>query len=175
MKNLTNIPEFVLHPFQIVVLLTLSRVSHYEEPVFDVIKASVGKGFKEEEKKIESCWFREILQHNINITRIFEQIIQSKYNKFKCIKHNLIVILNFSSDQKQVYIKQGLITLGFVFLGINAGFGNEVFADKHWNLGLMLLLEIIKINRNNAGLIIHKLSNFILTKQNATPYISNMI
>lgn len=74
-----------------------------------------------------------------------------------------------------MYLKQGLINLGFVFLATNPAFGNENIAEKHWKLGLFLLLEVIKINRNNTRIVVHKLSNFIITKENIAPYISNII
>lgn len=78
LKGLINVPEFILHPFQIVVLLTISKISLYEETAFDIIKASVTKGYKEEEKKVESCWFREILPNNMDITNVFEKVIEFK-------------------------------------------------------------------------------------------------
>lgn len=79
-----------------------------------------------------------------------------------------------SVHEKETYLKQGLINLGFVFLGAHSGFGKDVIAEKQWNLGLNLLLEVIKINRINSRFIIHKLCNCILTNQNITPYTGEL-
>lgn len=67
------------------------------------------------------------------------------------------------------------MSLGFVFLGINIGFGNDVIVEKQWKLGLMLLLEVTKVNRNNANFIIHQICDNIVTKQNVSPYIGKSI
>lgn len=64
-----------MHPFQITVLLTISNATHYEDVVFDIIKSSVSRTLKEEEKKNESSWFQEILHHTLDINQIFQQVI----------------------------------------------------------------------------------------------------
>lgn len=79
MKNLTKAPEFVLHPFQLMVLFTISTISHYEETVFEIIRPCIVRSYNEEQRRNHSAWFREMVSSVIKPEDIFSQVIHFWY------------------------------------------------------------------------------------------------
>lgn len=87
LKNLTNTPEFVLHPFQIGALLTISKVSHYEEQVFEVLRLCISRVYREEQRKNNSAWFSDMVPENVAMESMFCYIIETRYLTLgKCFK-----------------------------------------------------------------------------------------
>lgn len=89
LRNLTNTPEFVLHPFQIGVLLTISKVSHYEEQVFEILRLCISRVYREEQRKNNSVWFSDLVPIKIEMENMFCRIIETRY--FALIKFLKII------------------------------------------------------------------------------------
>lgn len=68
-------PEFILQPFQLMTLFTISTIPHYEETVFDIVRQSVVRFYNEEQKKFNSCWFRDMVPSMSKPEEIFAQIV----------------------------------------------------------------------------------------------------
>ena len=76
LKNVTKFPEFVLHPFQLTTLLCISTTPFYEEKVFDIIRMCISRSIQEEHKKVEFCWFKEMVPSVVGVNAILNKIIE---------------------------------------------------------------------------------------------------
>ncbi|KRT83344.1 hypothetical protein AMK59_4329 [Oryctes borbonicus] len=153
LKNFTKSPEFILHPFQLTVLLTLSTAPFCEDKVFELIRQTISRSFREDMKKSESFWLRNLVPDTLDLEDTFTKIIHSSLNE-----RDLIV--------------QGLVNLGFVLLGVGAGLGKDsLIAKKQWNLGKFILLNLVKEKHHTAHTILHKLCNHIVMGNSIAQYI----
>ncbi|KAJ8983001.1 hypothetical protein NQ317_014296 [Molorchus minor] len=155
LKNITKSPEFVLNTFQLMILFTLSTIPHYEETVFDIVRPCIVRAYQEEQKKLHSAWFREMVPSTCKPEDILSQVI------------------HFSLQDKESVI-QGLVNFGFVLLAVGSSLGRDPIAEKQWNLGNIILLKIIKRKRHTALTIIQTLCNHIVTRQNVSQYIESL-
>lgn len=78
LKNITKCPEFLLHPFQLAVLLSISNVDSYEEKTFDLIRSCVSRALHEENRKLESCWLRTMVSNTCKVNAVFSQVIDAR-------------------------------------------------------------------------------------------------
>ncbi|GJQ77090.1 FANCI [Trypoxylus dichotomus] len=108
LKNFTKSPEFILHPFQLSVLLTLSTVTFCEDKVFELIRQSISRSFREDLKKSECFWLRDLVPETLDLENTFVKIIQNSLND-----RDLVI--------------QGLVNLSFVLLGV----GTVLVKEKH--------------------------------------------
>ncbi|KAL3277410.1 hypothetical protein HHI36_012759 [Cryptolaemus montrouzieri] len=155
LKNLIKTPEFILHPFQLTILLIISTVQYYEEKVFEVLKPCISRCYNELHKKETSLWFRDMIPIFTNIESIFTQV------------------LNASMKDRDTVL-QGMVNFAFVLLNIKSGLPLifiDPIAEKEWNLGILILLKIVRHKRNKGGVIVKELINNVLTDQNVTQYI----
>lgn len=76
LKNITKCPEFILHPFQLGVLLSISNVACYEEKTFDLIRFCISRALHEENRKMDSCWLRTMVPAVCKVNAVFSQIIE---------------------------------------------------------------------------------------------------
>lgn len=155
LKTMVKSPEFILHPFQFTVLLTLSSISVLEERVMEILRLGISRALQEEHRKIDSCWFRDMVPSTCKIEDVLRQIIDC------------------CSIADRHLVVQGLVQLAYVLLGVNVMLVKDgnLIAEKHWQLGKMILLKIIKKKRHVAPFIITSLSNRIVTGQNVFQYI----
>ncbi|KAJ8961413.1 hypothetical protein NQ318_014659 [Aromia moschata] len=152
LKNVLRCPEFILDPFQLMVLFTISTIPHYEETIFDIIRPCIVRSYQENQKRQHSCWFREVVSTCHKPEEVLSQVV-----KFSLQDRDLVI--------------QGLVNFGFVLLGIGSALGRDLIAEKQWSLGNMILLKIIKRKRNIASTVIQTLCNHIVTRQNVSQYI----
>jgi Fanconi anemia group I protein len=152
LKNVLRSPEYIIHPFQLSVLLTISTISHYEEKVFEIVRSCISRTYHEEQKKNNSAWFRDMVPASTKIETVFAQVI-------------------IASAQDRDLILQGLVNFAFVLLGVGSALGRDLIAEKQWHLGTMILLKIIKRKRHTAPIIIEQLSNRIVTEHSVSQYI----
>lgn len=75
LKTAIKSPNFILHPFQLLTLFTISTVAQYEETVFDIIRHSIVRTYNEEQKKMSSYWYQDIITTSVKPEDIFKQII----------------------------------------------------------------------------------------------------
>ncbi|XP_050310128.1 Fanconi anemia group I protein [Anthonomus grandis grandis] len=150
LKNVVKSPDFILHPFQLLTLLTISTVGQYEESVFDVIRHSVVKAFMEEQKQKSSHWYRDIISSTTKPEDIFEQIMNLGDREF---------------------LLEAFANFGFALLSVGSALGRDPIAEKQWNLGTLILLKIIKKRINIASIVLKMFCNHILTRHSAPQYI----
>lgn len=66
---------------------------------------------------------------------------------------------------------KGLVSLGFVLLGVGSQLGRDIIAEKQWELGINIFVELIKKKRHIASTVIQTICNHILTDSNPMQYI----
>nr|CAI5817017.1 unnamed protein product [Callosobruchus analis] len=152
LKNMTKTPEFILQPFQLMLLFTVSTVSHYEETVFEILRPCIVKSYQEEQKKEHSFWYKDMVPTTGKPEDVFNKVI------------------HYSIEDREL-ILEALVNFGFVLLGVGSALGRDIIAEKQWNLGNMILLKIIKRKQHTAMTIIQTLCNNIVTRQSAMQYI----
>ncbi|CAG9823300.1 unnamed protein product [Phaedon cochleariae] len=152
LKNMLRAPEFILHPFQLMMLFTISTITHYEETVFEIIRPCVVKTYNEEHKKIHSAWLREMVPTCLKPEDVFAQVI------------------HYSVEERDLVLS-ALVSFAFTLLGVGSALGRDIIAEKQWNLGNLILLKVIKRKRQIALTIIQTLSNHIVTRQSVSQYI----
>ncbi|XP_050507093.1 Fanconi anemia group I protein homolog [Diabrotica virgifera virgifera] len=152
LKNMVRAPEFVLHPFQLMVLFTISTISLYEETVFEIVRPAIVKSLNEQQRKIRSAWFRDIISVASKPEDVLLQVVQ------------------FSLQDRDLVLS-GLVNFAFVLLEVGSALGRDVIAEKQWSLGNTILLKIIKRKRLIALTILQKLGDHIVTRQSVTQYI----
>jgi hypothetical protein len=89
LKNVLRSPEYIIHPFQLSVLLTISTISHYEEKVFEIVRSCISRTYHEEQKKNNSAWFRDMVPASTKIETVFAQVIIARCVN---VEHQLICI-----------------------------------------------------------------------------------
>ncbi|XP_072384850.1 Fanconi anemia group I protein homolog [Diabrotica undecimpunctata] len=152
LKNMVRAPEFVLNPFQLMVLFTISTIPHYEETVFEIIRPSIVKSYNEQQRKTKSAWYREIVSAASKPEDVLLQVVQ------------------FSLQDRDLVLS-GLVNFAFVLLEVGSALGRDVIAEKQWSLGNTILLKIIKRKRLIALTILQTLGNHIVTRQSVSQYI----
>ncbi|KAK5650021.1 hypothetical protein RI129_001050 [Pyrocoelia pectoralis] len=148
-KNMLKSPEFILHPFQVTVLLTISNISSNEERVMDILKCSIAKAVQEDLKKVDSCWFREMIPSTCKIEDVIIQVIEC-------------------SIAERYLVVQGLVQLAYTLLSVGQMLGRDgdLVCERQWQLGKLIILKIIKKKRQTASCIINSLINYIITGRN---------
>ncbi|KAK9874973.1 hypothetical protein WA026_005789 [Henosepilachna vigintioctopunctata] len=155
LKNIIKTPEFILHPFQLTVLLTISTIQQYEDKVFEILKSCISRYYNEQHKNEESMWFHDMVPKLSSIENIFGQV------------------LSISLQDRDIVL-QGLINFAFVVLSIKnrlPGIYTDPIVEKQWNLGMLIIIKVCRHKRHKAGIILQEVINNILTDQNVTQYI----
>lgn len=71
-------PEFIIHPFQLSVLFTISTIPQYEEKIFEIVRTCVSRTYNEEQKIHNSAWFRDMVPPINKIESVFSQVINAR-------------------------------------------------------------------------------------------------
>lgn len=76
LKNAEKSPDFILHPFQLLVLFAISTAAQYEESAFDIVRHAIVRFYVEQNKRSSSCWYREIQTASTEPEKLFTQIME---------------------------------------------------------------------------------------------------
>ncbi|KAK3789845.1 hypothetical protein RRG08_055131 [Elysia crispata] len=94
-KNIQLIdPKKVIGPFNLCLLLSISQIHHFEEKIFEFVKATILKCLNDEDKCSKSLWAREC----------YPQTIKTEQLVLEAVEHS-----TFDWD----HVIQGLVKLGF--------------------------------------------------------------
>ncbi|KAL1497009.1 hypothetical protein ABEB36_008041 [Hypothenemus hampei] len=150
LKNSVKSPQYILHPFQLLTLLTISTVPQYEEQAFDIIRHSIVRAYDEIGKRQISYWYRDVIRTTVQPEVVFTQIINTGQRDF---------------------LLEAFVNFAFNLLSIGSALGRDPMAEKQWTLGTIILLKIIKKKRSVSAVVLKTFCNHILTRQSATQYI----
>lgn len=79
LKECVNSPGFILTPFTLTFMLSISCVSYtFEEEVLSIIKSAIQRNFAEEERMFDSAWIDSIVPSGVTVNHVFEKIIMNR-------------------------------------------------------------------------------------------------
>ncbi|XP_070540770.1 Fanconi anemia group I protein-like [Ptychodera flava] len=150
----------ILTPFNVALALSIARIHRFEESIFDFLRASIIKSFKDAEKKKSSKWTEELVPESFIVKN---QILETVQNSLYGWDH----------------VTQGLVQLGFTLMdsfGPKAGpFGKSAESTSHiktpsqqaCDLGSKVLIETFKVHELVRSEILEQILNRVVTKTTA--------
>lgn len=147
-----------LCPFSIALLLSLTRVQRFEEQVFDLLKTSVIKSFKD----------LQLLQGS--------KFLQTLVPQRTCVSTMILEVVK-NSVHSWDHVTQGLIELGFILMdsygpkkvldgkAVEIGSSLSKMTNQHaCKLGANILLETFKIHEMIRQEILEQVLNRVITR-----------
>ncbi|XP_046385441.1 Fanconi anemia group I protein [Ischnura elegans] len=165
-KGISAQPELILDPFLLTVLLHLSSVTVLQKQILDILWSVIRNCIEDEEKKIESAWYREMVPVNFQLDSILKVVIEQ-------------------SASGRDRVTSGLMSLGIMLLNVSPPMGysppshnselinpdtwikhcssvKERMVQRAWRLGSTLLLLLAKKENSMATPVLKAiLSNII--------------
>ncbi|XP_078386115.1 Fanconi anemia group I protein isoform X2 [Cetorhinus maximus] len=148
----------ILCSFNIALMLSVARIHRFEEQVFDFLKTSIIKSFKDGQFQQNSKFLQDLIPGQCNVP---EMILETVTNSV------------FGWD----HVTQSLVQLGFIFMdsfGPKAGpFGKvsetnpsaaKTPAQQTCRLGAKILLETFKVHEPIRSEILEQVLNRVVTK-----------
>uniref|UniRef100_A0A671PU11 Fanconi anemia group I protein-like n=1 Tax=Sinocyclocheilus anshuiensis TaxID=1608454 RepID=A0A671PU11_9TELE len=147
-----------LCPFSIALLLSVARIQRYEEQVFEFLKGTITKNFKDDQIQHSSKFLQELLPQCNSISNMILDTVKNSV---------------FGWD----HVTQGLVQLGFILMdsfGPKAGAFGKVTEGASstaktpnqlaCRLGGQVLLESFKMHEPIRGEILEQVLNRLVTK-----------
>ncbi|CAO2614145.1 Fanconi anemia group I protein homolog [Lemmus lemmus] len=147
-----------LCPFSIALLLSLTRMQRFEEQVFDLLKTSVVKSFKD----------LQLLQGS--------KFLQTLVPRRTCVSSMILEVVK-NSVHSWDHVTQGLIELGFILMdsygpkktldgkAVEIGSSLSKMTNQHaCKLGANILLETFKIHEMIRQEILEQVLNRVVTR-----------
>ncbi|XP_041494726.1 Fanconi anemia group I protein isoform X3 [Microtus oregoni] len=147
-----------LYPFSIALLLSLTRMQRFEEQVFDLLKTSVVKSFKD----------LQLLQGS--------RFLQTLVPQRTCVSSMILEVVK-NSVHSWDHVTQGLIELGFILMdsygpkktldgkAVETGSSLSKMTNQHaCKLGANILLETFKIHEMIRQEILEQVLNRVVTR-----------
>lgn len=78
LKHTTKSPEYILQPFHLSMLLSLSCIFAYEKQVIPLVRSCIVNSLHEERKRSDSCWFCEMVPCARNARDVIDQVIDMR-------------------------------------------------------------------------------------------------
>ncbi|GLH11801.1 Uncharacterized protein GBIM_16546 [Gryllus bimaculatus] len=155
LKSTVTAPEFCLNPFFFTVFLSISFVTCYEDPVFDVIRSAVARVLVEDKRKEHSAWLQNIIPSGCDLERLITQIIES-------------------SGREREMIREGFVKLAFALLKGDSrqklGHGRQV-----WKYGRLILCRLVKKYYDVAPTVVQLICNHIIIGPHVTQYVDTLL
>uniref|UniRef100_A0A672NW62 Fanconi anemia group I protein-like n=1 Tax=Sinocyclocheilus grahami TaxID=75366 RepID=A0A672NW62_SINGR len=158
LKNLKMAHSDPLCPFSIALLLSVARIQRYEEQVFEFLKGTITKNFKDDQIQHSSKFLQELLPQCNSISNMILDTVKNSV---------------FGWD----HVTQGLVQLGFILMdsfGPKAGaFGKVTEGTSSTaktpnqlacRLGGQVLLESFMMHEPIRGEILEQVLNRLVTK-----------
>ncbi|XP_034880008.1 Fanconi anemia group I protein isoform X2 [Mirounga leonina] len=145
-------------PFSIALLLSVTRIQRFEEQVFDLLKASVVKSFKDLQLLQGSKFLQNLVPHRSCVSTMILEVVKNSVHSWD-------------------HVTQGLVELGFILMDsygpkkildgktIETGSGLSKIPNQHaCKLGANILLETFKIHEMIRQEILEQVLNRVVTR-----------
>ncbi|KDR08917.1 Fanconi anemia group I protein [Zootermopsis nevadensis] len=106
---------------------------------------------QEEERKVESAWFRNVNPSTCNVDIVLTKLMEN-------------------SLRERSSVIEGMVNLAFILLGEKAAKGRETSAEKLWRLGISVLVKLVKKHNKVTGCVLQRLTDCIISDQAVTQY-----
>uniref|UniRef100_A0A8D2LW27 FA complementation group I n=1 Tax=Varanus komodoensis TaxID=61221 RepID=A0A8D2LW27_VARKO len=160
-------PSQALCPFSVTILLSMTRIHRFREQVFDFLKSSIMRSFKDKQFIQGSKFLQDMSPLQYDIGAMFLEVVANSV---------------YGWD----HVIQGLVELGFILMdsyGSKRPFGGKATETNHGlsktpaqqacKLGADILLEIFKVHERIRSEILEQVLNRVIT--NAGSPISNFL
>ncbi|KAM6426593.1 Fanconi anemia group I protein [Liasis olivaceus] len=150
-------PSKALCPFSVTILLSVARIHRFKEQVFDFLKMSIMKSFKDKQFLQGSRFLQDLSLLQCDIYDVFLEVVANSV---------------FGWD----HVTQGLIELGFILMdsyGPKRPFGGKAMDSNHilpktpaqqvCKLGTNILLETFKVHEPIRSEILEQILNRVIT------------
>ncbi|XP_072767209.1 Fanconi anemia group I protein [Anoplolepis gracilipes] len=138
-KNVTHIPEAVLEPFMLSVLLTVASID--ENQIFEMLRTIISKRKENDDRRKNSAWLRKLIPDSCSIMAIMGNVINT-------------------SDRDRQLVLKGLVDLAFVLMAVE----NKSKAGAHplWQVGMKILQKIMRKHHETVPTIFQALLDKII-------------
>ncbi|XP_056427902.1 Fanconi anemia group I protein isoform X2 [Hyla sarda] len=144
-----------LSPFSVALLLSVSRIQRFEKQVFDFLKSTIVKGFKDFQFQQGSKFLRDLVPQPPCVSTMLQEIVKNSV---------------FGWD----HVTQGLVELGFLLMDSygpkmvpGAKFSEATVgspSQQASQLGSKILLETFKVHEPIRSVILEQVLNRVITK-----------
>uniref|UniRef100_A0A8C3WNI8 FA complementation group I n=1 Tax=Catagonus wagneri TaxID=51154 RepID=A0A8C3WNI8_9CETA len=145
-------------PFSIALLLSVTRIQRFEEQVFDLLKSSVIKNFKDLQLLQGSKFLQTLVPHRCCVSTMILEVVKNSVHSWD-------------------HVTQGLVELGFILMdsygpkkildgkAIDTSSGLSRVPNQHaCKLGANILLETFKIHEMIRQEILEQVLNRVVTR-----------
>ncbi|XP_023568100.1 Fanconi anemia group I protein, partial [Octodon degus] len=147
-----------LCPFGIALLLSVTRIQRFEEQVFDLLKTSVVKSFKDLQLLQNSKFLQNLVPHKTCISTMILEVVKNSVHSWD-------------------HVTQGLVELGFILMDLygpkkildgktietNSGL-SKIPSQQACKLGADILLETFKVHEVIREDILEQILNRVVTR-----------
>ncbi|XP_063170503.1 Fanconi anemia group I protein isoform X2 [Candoia aspera] len=160
-------PSKALCPFSVTILLSVARIHRLKEQVFEFLKTSIMRSFKDKQFLQASRFLQDLAPLQCDVSDMFLEVVASSV---------------FGWD----HVTQGLVELGFILMdsyGPKRPFGGKAMESNHilpktpaqqvCKLGMNILLETFKVHEPIRTEILEQILNRVIT--NASVPINHFI
>ncbi|KAL7980131.1 hypothetical protein Chor_001399 [Crotalus horridus] len=150
-------PSKALCPFSVTILLSMARIHRFKEQIFDFLKTSIMKTFKDKQFLQSSRFLQDLAPLQYDISDMFLEVVANSV---------------FGWD----HVTQGLVELGFILMdsyGPKRLFGSKTTESNHillktpaqqvCKLGADILLETFKVHEPIRSEILEQILNRVIT------------
>ncbi|XP_018402667.1 PREDICTED: Fanconi anemia group I protein [Cyphomyrmex costatus] len=143
-KSISNIPEAVLEPFMLSVLLTVASID--ENQIFEMLRAIINKRNEIDSKQKHSAWLRKLIPDSCSIMNVIGNVIEA-------------------SNKDRHLVLKGLVDLAFVLMAVE----NKTKTDIHplWRIGTKILQKIMRKHHETVATIFQMLIDKIIASRSS--------
>ncbi|KAL6423840.1 hypothetical protein ACFW04_010347 [Cataglyphis niger] len=138
-KSVTHVPEAVLEPFMLSVLLTVAPID--ENQIFEMLRTIINKRKETDDRRKNSAWLRKLIPDSCNIMTIMTNVINT-------------------SDRDRHLVLKGLVDLAFVLMSVE----NKSKTGVHplWQVGMKILQKIMRKHHETVATVFQMLLDKII-------------
>ncbi|XP_029669102.1 Fanconi anemia group I protein isoform X2 [Formica exsecta] len=138
-KSVIHVPEAVLEPFMLSVLLTVAPID--ENQVFEMLRMIINKRKEIDDRRKNSAWLRKLISDSCNIMTIMGNVINT-------------------SDRDRHLVLKGLVDLAFVLMTVENK--SKTGAHHLWQVGIKVLQKIMRKHHETVATVFQMLLDKII-------------
>ncbi|GAB1869216.1 Fanconi anemia group I protein-like protein [Camponotus japonicus] len=138
-KSVTHVPEAVLEPFMLSVLLTVASID--ENQIFEMLRTIINKRKENDDRRKNSAWLRNLIPDSCSIMTIMGNVIDT-------------------SDRDRHLVLKGLVDLAFVLMALENK--SKTGAHPLWQVGIKILQKIMRKHHETVATVFQMLLDKII-------------
>ncbi|EGI62534.1 Fanconi anemia group I protein-like protein [Acromyrmex echinatior] len=143
-KSISHIPEAVLEPFMLSVLLTVASID--ENQILEMLRAIINKRNENDIKQKHSAWLRKLIPDSYSVMNVIGNVIEA-------------------SNRDRHLVLKGLVDLAFVLMTVE----NKTKTNVHplWQIGIKILQKIMRKHHETVATIFQMLIDKIVASRSS--------